>query len=103
MIVQYAAGAEVKETVRVEEKRGGVPEVAEMVELYDWFPGTTLPCALGKTSVGRGRRSLETMSGIVTVITGLRCSDRVRHHANVHTARCHNILQFSNCCHPKCI
>lgn len=32
-----------------------VPEGAETVELYDWFPGTTQPCALGKMSGGRRR------------------------------------------------
>lgn len=30
-----------------------VPEGAEMVELYDWFPGTMQPCAPGKMSGGR--------------------------------------------------
>lgn len=32
-----------------------VPEGAEMVESYDWFPGTKRPCAPGKMSGGRRR------------------------------------------------
>lgn len=32
-----------------------VPEGAEMVESYDWFPGTMQQCALGKMSGGRRR------------------------------------------------
>lgn len=40
-------------------KRGRwVPGGAERLESYDWFPGTTQPCALGKTSGGGGRRQV---------------------------------------------
>lgn len=43
-----------------------VPEGAEMVESYDWFPGTMRPCALGRMSGGRrgggGGRQTENIS-----------------------------------------
>lgn len=47
------------------------PEGAETVESYDWFPGTTRPCAPGKTS-GGGRKSRQTdrILAAVTIITG---------------------------------
>lgn len=37
-----------------------VPEGAEMVELYGWFPGTMQPFAPGKMSGGGRRRWGET-------------------------------------------
>lgn len=47
------------------------PEGAETVESYDWFPGTTRPCALGKTSGGgRKSRQADRILATVTIITG---------------------------------
>lgn len=50
-----------------------VPEGAEMVELYDWFPGTMQPSAPGKMSGGRrggGERQAQRISAIVTIVIG---------------------------------